>query len=141
MGPCNGDPIRMESLNANAQAVLDVVRGTRNHPTALDVYEEVKQARPRIGLASIYRILHNLAQQGHIKELGRSDESCRYDGQTARHDHAVCTACGALFDVPIEVVLPQEILRDAAKAADIALSSYELRLYGCCAACRDQKNR
>ncbi len=41
-------------LNSNAQAVLDSVQGTQNHPTALEIYEAVKRVRPhsrRLGAA------------------------------------------------------------------------------------------
>ena len=125
-----------EKLNTNAQAVLDVVRMAQNHPTALEIYENVKSARPRIGLASVYRILHNLVEQGYIKELGRNDGSCRYDGHVSRHDHAICTTCGALLDVPVEITLPQEVLQAASEATGISLRSYELRIYGQCPACQ-----
>jgi Fe2+ or Zn2+ uptake regulation protein len=123
------------TLNTNAQAVLDVVKDAYNHPTALDVYAAVRQKRPRIGLASVYRILHLLVEQGHIKEIRHNDEICRYDARTDRHDHVVCTECGTLIDVPIGVSIPQDLLEAAAKAANITLSSYELRLYGICPAC------
>lgn len=128
-----------EKLNANAQAVLDTVLTTHTHPTAAEVYNMVKQNRPNIGLASVYRILNNLVKQGYINELRHSDDTCRYDGHTQRHDHAICTECGALLDVPIEVQLTPEILQEAAQAAGIELSSHELRLYGLCPNCRAKK--
>ncbi|HYU74713.1 MAG TPA: transcriptional repressor, partial [Ktedonobacteraceae bacterium] len=78
-----------ETLNTNARAILDVLRASEKHPTALEVYEEVRRVRPRIGLATVYRLLHQLTEQGLIKELGRNDECCRYDGRTNRHDHAI----------------------------------------------------
>ena len=49
-----------EKLTSNAQAVLDIVRVVDNHPTALEIFETVKHVQPRIGLASVYRILHHL---------------------------------------------------------------------------------
>lgn len=124
-----------ETLNANTQAVLDAVRAEARHPTALEIYEVVKRTRPRIGLASVYRILHHLVEQGYIRELGRCDESCRYDGQVSRHDHAICTVCGTLLDVPVEITLPQEVLQTAARAMGMELSSHEIRLYGRCTSC------
>lgn len=127
-----------ETLTSNARAVLDVVRATREHPTAIEIYEAVKLRRPHIGLASVYRILHQLVEQGHIKEIGRSEESCRYDGQTSRHDHAVCTECGKLLDLPMEVTLAPELLQQTAQAAGIELGSYEVRLYGRCTACQQK---
>ncbi len=125
-----------DTLHTNARAVLDMLRTAKNHPTALDVYEVVRRTRPRIGLATVYRILHQLTQQGLIKELGHRDDCMRYDAQTQRHDHAVCTECGALLDIPMNVGLPGELLQVAAEAAGIELDTYELRIYGRCSACR-----
>jgi len=125
-----------DTLHTNARAVLDMLRAAKNHPTALEVYEVVRRTRPRIGLATVYRILHQLTQQGLIKELGHRDDCMRYDAQTQRHDHAVCTECGALLDIPMDVGVPGELLQAAAEAAGIELDTYELRIYGRCSACR-----
>ena len=125
-----------EVLNTNAQAVLDMVRATNQHPTALEVYEAVKQQRPRIGLASVYRILHSLVEQEYIRELALGDQSSRYDGRTSRHDHALCRLCGALLDVPDEIVCSLTALQEAANTVGIALESYEVRLYGLCQQCQ-----
>ena len=129
-----------ENLNANARAVLAVLQASQTHPTALEVYESVRRQRPRIGLATVYRILHQLAEQGRIKELGRDADCCRYDARTLRHDHGICTACGALLDIPVEIALPLESLRAAAQAAGIELDSHEVRIYGRCAACQNAAN-
>lgn len=129
-----------EKLNSNAQAVLDIVGAAENHPTALEIYEAVKRVRPRIGLASVYRILHHLVEQEYIKEVGRNEECCRYDGNISRHDHAVCTTCGALLDIPVEITVPQEVLQTAAQAAGIKLGSHEVRLYGRCSSCQAHNN-
>ena len=125
-----------DTLHTNARAVLDMLRAAKNHPTALQVYEVVRRTRPRIGLATVYRILHQLTQQGLIKELGHRDDCMRYDAQTQRHDHTVCTECGALLDIPMDVGVPGELLQAAAEAAGIELDTYELRIYGRCSACR-----
>lgn len=125
-----------EKLNSNAQAVLTIVRAAQNHPSAIEIYEAVRRVRPRIGLASVYRILHHLVEQGYIKEAGGRDECHRYDGHTARHDHAICTVCGALLDVPSEVTIAPAVLQAAAQAAGIELGSHEVRLYGRCSSCQ-----
>lgn len=127
-----------DKLNANGQAVLDVVRAAHNHPTAIEIFDEVKDVRPGIGLASVYRILHHLVRQGKIRELKSNDDSSRYDGHVQRHDHAVCTQCGALLDIPMAIPLTQDILKAAAQATGIQLESHELRLYGICPNCQAQ---
>jgi Fur family transcriptional regulator, peroxide stress response regulator len=125
-------------LNANSQAVLDVVSSTTQHPTAMEVYEMVKQKRPGIGIASVYRILHQLVEQENIRELTFGDESSRYDANLSRHDHAICRNCGLLLDVPMEVTISPEVLQAASEAAGIELSSHEVRLYGLCSSCQAQ---
>jgi len=130
-----------EKLNANAQAVLGCVQQENRasvHPTALEVYEAVKRVRPHIGLASVYRILHQLVESAYLKEVHDGDESCRYDSRTGRHDHAVCTQCGVLIDLPTDVLVSEQILSDAARAAGIELNSHEVRLYGLCSSCKSE---
>jgi Fur family transcriptional regulator, peroxide stress response regulator len=124
-----------ETLTGNAQAVLDVIRASREHPTAQEIYDEVRHMRPNIGLASVYRILHILAEQGMIREMGRNEE-CRYDGRVKRHDHGICTECGAWIDLPSDILVTQEHLQAMAQAAGIELESHEVRLYGKCSACQ-----
>lgn len=127
-----------DTLNTNARAILDIVQGTENHPTALEVYERVRKVRPRIGLATVYRVLHQLAELGQIKELGRDTGSCRYDAHTERHDHAICTECGALLDIPLDVRVSSEALEAAAQAVGVVLTFHEVRIYGLCATCQNK---
>jgi Fe2+ or Zn2+ uptake regulation protein len=125
-------------LNANARAVLEVLRKSGRHPTAQEVYDEVRQVRPRIGLATVYRILHQLAEQGVIKVWGYGSESARYDACTHRHDHACCTVCGALLDVPVEIHMSRAELEKAALATGLEMGSHEVRIYGRCQDCQKQ---
>jgi Fe2+ or Zn2+ uptake regulation protein len=129
-----------EILNTNALAVLEVLRASQRHPTAFDVYGAVRLTRPRIGLATIYRILHQLTEQGLIKELAYGSGCSRYDACIRRHDHAFCTECGALLDIPQDVQLSTRALQVAALSTDFELGSYEVRIYGRCTTCQTRRN-
>lgn len=122
------------------RAVLDVLRVSPDHPTALEVYESVHRTRPRIGLATVYRILHKLTEQGLIKELEYGSGCCRYDARTRRHDHAICTQCGALLDIPQDIQLSNMALQAAAQAAGFELWWHEVRIYGRCTTCKTRRN-
>lgn len=126
-------------LNANARAVLGTVRASAGHPTAQEVYDQVRLIRPGIGLATVYRILRQFTEQQLIKAWGYGNESTRYDACTLRHDHAFCTECGTLLDVPIAIELPREMLEAAAQAAGIAMNAHEVRIYGLCQACQTRR--
>ena len=129
-----------EILNTNARAVLEVLRASQRHPTAFDVHEAVRRTRPRIGLATVYRILHQLTEQGFIKELAYGSGCSRYDACIRRHDHAFCTECGALLDIPQDVQMSIGALQAAAHSTDFELGSYEVRIYGRCTTCQSRRS-
>ncbi|HEY0752813.1 MAG TPA: Fur family transcriptional regulator [Ktedonobacteraceae bacterium] len=128
-------------LNANARAVLEVVRESGRHPTAREVYDQVRRVRPGIGLATVYRILRQLAEQGVIKMWEYGNESTRYDACIRRHDHACCTVCGALLDLPVAIKMPPLELEKAAQATGMKMGSYEVRIYGHCQDCQKRGSK
>jgi Fur family ferric uptake transcriptional regulator/Fur family peroxide stress response transcriptional regulator len=114
--------------------VLDVVRQAHDHPTAREVYQRVRRRAPGIGFATVYRALNLLAKHGQVLELQLGDEAvARYDGNVARHDHVVCTRCGAVADVSVD--LRDHITVEAAAASGFAVDAYELRFSGRCPSC------
>ena len=114
-------------------AVLDVLRGSSNHPTAEGVYRKVRRRRPGVAYATIYNALNWLTRKGVVVELKFGDEASRYDPITERHDHLVCTRCGALVDSRIEV--PRKLWAHAGRRAGFRIQRYRLELYGHCPRC------
>lgn len=123
-------------LTPQRAAVLDTVRRAQDHPTARGVYQRVRRRVPGIGFATVYRALNLLADHGQVLELQLGDEAvARYDGNVARHDHVVCSRCGAVADVSVE--LPEHATVEATAASGFAVDSYELRFSGRCPSCTD----
>jgi Fe2+ or Zn2+ uptake regulation protein len=114
--------------------VLDVVRHARDHPTARDVYQRVRHRVPGVGFATVYRALNLLADHGQVLELQLGDEAvARYDGNVSRHDHVICSNCGAVADVRVE--LPGRVTVEATVASGFTVDAYELRFSGRCPSC------
>ncbi|MGH2516593.1 MAG: hypothetical protein ACRDHP_13135, partial [Ktedonobacterales bacterium] len=62
--------------------------------------------------------------------------------RTDRHDHAICTTCGRVLDIISADGLPSDLLASLARlahAAGVAVDTYEIRLYGRCAACQNEE--
>jgi len=81
---------------------LEVVReiaGTDEHPDVETVYCGVRQRVPTISLDTVYRTLGALAARGLILRVDTAGGPARYDANTSRHHHFVCTRCGAVRDV------------------------------------------
>src|SRR5262245_10699844 len=81
------------------QQVFEALRGDPTHPFAQDVYRRVHRTLPRISLATVYRNLHRLVEEGKIRTLLLGEQVARYDPETRDHDHFVCERCGRVSDV------------------------------------------
>jgi len=78
--------------------ILDYLKGVHTHPNAEDVYEHVKKDLPSITLATVYRNLNLLAEQGEILKLEINNEF-RFDADMCYHQHCVCRKCGKIVDI------------------------------------------
>ena len=124
-------------LTRQRKVVLDVVQGGDTHPTAGEVFEAARKLMPAISFATVYNSLRYLKQAGLVREVAFGSGASRYDRETDRHDHAICSACGTLvdFDLPGTV----ELIGAAARASRFKAESVHLTLIGLCQRCREQK--
>ncbi|HVF41614.1 MAG TPA: transcriptional repressor, partial [Pyrinomonadaceae bacterium] len=96
----NGDQggARGRALTPQRRAVLRVVSESDGHLTAGEIFEAARRELPSISFATVYNSLKYLKESGLIREIHFGKASSRYDGETSRHDHAVCSQCGRLTD-------------------------------------------
>lgn len=120
-------------LTKQREVVLQVIREADEHLTANEVFDKSKQLLPGISFATVYNSLRFLKEAGHIAEISFGNGASRFDSMTSRHDHAICTKCGKLVDMEIE--LPVEIVNFASEFSKFKLESIELTLRGLCPEC------
>ena len=121
-------------LTKQREVVLQVIRDEMEHLTANEVFDKAKQLLPTISFATVYNSLRFLKDAGHIAEIKFGDGASRFDRMTHRHDHAICTACGKLVDIEMEI--PDEIVKRAAKYSKFKPESLEFTLRGKCPDCK-----
>lgn len=130
----------MIRLTRQRQAVLDVLADAHDHPTASQVFERVRSQQPGIGAATVYRALGVLVADGQARMLTLGEGSAaRYDAKVSRHDHVVCTACGAAIDV--DAPLPDEVVAELAARTGYDLREYDLQFRGRCPSCQRRSPR
>jgi Fur family peroxide stress response transcriptional regulator len=121
-------------LTRQRDAVLGVIRESEDHPTANEIFEAARKRLPGISYATVYNSLRYLRDSGLVHEIKFGDSASRYDRETRRHDHALCTNCGRLtdFELPETVAL----MRSAARKSRFRPESVQLTLRGLCPECR-----
>lgn len=115
---------------------MQVIEGSEDHPTAAELYDRVRQLLPGIGLATVYRNLSALVEEGWVREV-RAGGSTQYDRRRDRHDHVVCSRCGKLADVVLS--LPHGALEEAERVTGYRITEHHVELLGVCADCRRPK--
>jgi len=79
-------------------AICQLVLSSKAHPTADQIYEEVKKTHSAISLATVYFTLDLLRGLGLLQELSFSERSSRYDPNTSPHINVICPKCGKIYD-------------------------------------------
>ena len=112
------------------ERIYQAVHASQEHPSAQMVYDLLREEQPRLGLGTVYRNLHQMAQEGMLQEL--EGPTARFDACLAPHAHIRCTCCGRVMDLSaLEEPAP---VRSAAEAG-WQVERYSLMLEGICPAC------
>lgn len=113
-----------------AKKICEIVSASRDHMTAEQVFETLKQTYPKVVLATVYNNLNKLWMAGLIRKVSVEGMPDRYD-RMERHDHLVCSKCGKLLDVTLS-----DLTEQIQKQIDIPILSYDLKLMYICEDCR-----
>lgn len=121
------------ALTPQRRAVLRVVSESEEHLTAAEIFARAQKLLPKISYATVYNSLRYLREAGLLSEITFGNGSSRYDRQTARHDHAICTACGKLLDFDLAETM--SLMKLAARRSQFKPESIHLTLVGLCPVC------
>jgi Fe2+ or Zn2+ uptake regulation protein len=115
------------------EQVFKALQGDHTHPFAHEIYQRVRKKLPRISLATVYRNLHSLVDEGKIRTLLLDEQGARFDPETSQHDHFVCERCGRVVDLFPRQVRPVD-LSSLAKQGYV-VTTHTLTVHGMCQVC------
>ena len=93
------------------EAIKHYLASTKEHPTADTVYLHVKEDFPNISLGTVYRNLNLLTDIGEAIKIPTPDGGDRFDGNVIPHNHFLCTSCGRLLDLELDMKSIEEVNR------------------------------
>jgi len=125
-------------LTSHRRTVLDVVKGSHDHPTAKEIFNRAIKKAPALSFATVYNSLKYLTQHGYLREVIFGDGVFRYDALLEPHHHLVCRGCGRVDDfekAAIPISAKKLAAPDGFHVEEVAVT-----LRGLCAECR-KKNK
>ena len=123
----------MHKKTKQKAAITRVLRGTKSHPTADWVYNEVRKEIPNISLGTVYRNLRLLKEDGEIQELELAGSLSRFDGEMTPHYHFRCEKCEKIID--LEDGVDEEMNRKISEKTGLKVSYHILEFRGLCRDC------
>jgi len=124
----------MRRESKQREAVLRVLRNTRSHPTADQIYAEVRKEIPNISKGTVYRNLQVLQEIGAVSELNLNGTLSRYEVKQEAHYHFRCENCGRIFDLdePVDKELDEKV----SKKTGFEVSYHQTEFRGLCKDCQ-----
>lgn len=124
----------MERQTRQREAVERVLGQARRPLSAGELLNATRRAVSGIGIATIYRHLRTMTEQGEVVAVKLPGERVRYEpaGKT-HHHHFVCDVCGRVFEIPgcasgLRGMTP----------VGFSVERHEVILYGRCLECAGQ---
>lgn len=78
--------------------ILEYLRAHHNHPTADQIYLELRDEIPTLSKATIYNTLNLFLEAKLVRLINIEDNEMRYDSLLYNHGHFKCINCGRIYD-------------------------------------------
>lgn len=117
------------------ERVLGELKGRKDHPTAEELYLSLREKGEEISLATIYRALRSLAEEGLVATLPIAPAD-RFDPVTKPHYHFHCLRCDRVFD--LDLPYKPELDR-AIEELGFSVHHHTLVFHGLCPACQERR--
>lgn len=120
-------------MTKQRSVILEELRKVTSHPTADQLHQMVRKRLPGISIATVYRNLEILSEEGLVLKMDVAGTQRRFDGTPENHYHIRCSKCGRVDDVDIEPIASME--GAAEQLCGYRVSSHWVEFTGICPDC------
>jgi Fur family transcriptional regulator, ferric uptake regulator len=128
-------PVREQRRTRQRAAVDEVLDEVDDFISAQELHQMLRARGSQVGLATVYRALQTLADDGRVDVL-RSDAGeavYRRCDQPDHHHHLVCRSCGAAVEISRPAV--EAWAEDVARAHGYVDVTHTVEIFGLCPRC------
>ncbi len=130
----------MNNYSKQRECILNILKKLKTHPTAEEIYNQVKEVDDKISRSTVYRNINILVGNKEIMKISMPVGPDRYDYIYKMHNHIVCEKCGKVFDFYYDVseILKYEIQNQLSEKISLTES---IKINGICYECKSKKEK
>jgi len=124
-------------LTPQRLTILRILSKSEGHPSAEQIFEQIRADYPTTSLATIYKTLSLLKNVGEVLEVTFANVGSHYDGNKPYpHPHLICTKCGQILDP--ELGTTEGISQEIARQTGYKITHQQLNFFGLCPQCQQE---
>jgi len=133
------EALRSKGYKATPQriAICRIALNSRAHPSAQQVYAEVRKIHPTVSIATVYKTLEVLKDLDLVQEINFPKGQTRFDFCMTPHINLICLRCGNITDLEDKTV--EDITRKVAAVTKFKPTVQRMDVYGICQKCSAAK--
>lgn len=113
--------------------ILKEILSAEGPLSVAEIHERAGREIPALGIATVYRTIRALREQGEVAVVELPGEEPRYESVgLGHHHHFRCLSCEQTFDLD---VCPVGIPRGTTLPGGYTIEDHSLTFYGRCAGC------
>jgi Fur family ferric uptake transcriptional regulator len=139
MGVNMSTPVKETRNTKQKRLILECIKdGNMRHMTVEEIYNLIKKHDEKISIATVYRNLRVLEEQGVVKKVYMAEDAPTFyelsDSDAHTHHHLVCSRCGAILD--FEEDLLDSLEKTIEEKKGFFIKDHRVVFYGICHDCR-----
>lgn len=107
-------------------AVAACVLHSERHPSADEVFEQVRETCPTVSRATVYNTLNLLVERGLVRQYVLREGATVFDPHVDAHHHFIDEATGEITDIPWDAIQVQGLER----LGEVEVRDYQVILRG-----------
>jgi Fur family peroxide stress response transcriptional regulator len=117
--------------------LIRLIATSEGHPSASQLYAQIKNQFPTMSLATVYKTLDMLKDLGEVLQIGLRDDS-HYDGNKPYpHPHLICMKCQKIMDGELDTTV-KNFVQEVEQNFGFQIIKHQLDFYGICPDCQNK---
>lgn len=111
--------------------IMEYLIGNENHPTVVDIYNDLKEEIPTFSKATVYNTMKLFQEKNLVQSISIKEDEVCFDPNISFHGHFLCKECGQIYDFPVELNNVKELFD-----GDFKIDNAHYYLKGICSLCK-----